>query len=115
MISHVIRAPFVDRIWCILTTFFALAVVQVNLRAYYAKLYPYASAGGNDTMLNIGIATIIALPLIGYFDEHAYKAMHGLVSATFFLGTVIYVNYYASMFWEYKSHFSSETNHIERI
>ena len=64
-------------------------------------------------MLNIGFATIIALPLIGYFDEKTYKVMHGLVSATFFLGTVAYVNYYASMFWEYKAYFSSEVNHIE--
>ena len=53
-------------------------------------------------MINTGFATVIALPLIGYFDEHAYKTIHGIVSITFFVGTVLYVNYYASMFWEYR-------------
>ena len=66
-------------------------------------------------MLNIGFATIIALPMIGYFDEHEYKTIHGIVSATFFIGTVVYVNYYASMFWTHRANFPKENNHIERI
>jgi hypothetical protein len=64
-------------------------------------------------MFNIGLASIVALPMIGYFDEHEYKVIHGIVSATFFIGTVVYVNYYASMFWAHKENFPQQKNHIE--
>ena len=66
-------------------------------------------------MFNIGLASIVALPMIGYFDEHEYKVIHGIVSATFFIGTVVYVNYYASMFWAHKENFPQQKNHIEWI
>lgn len=115
MISSVIRRPFCDRVWCILSTFFSLTVLQCNIRAYYAKLYPYATKSENDSMLTVGIVVMVALPLIGYFDEHEYKIIHGIVSACFFLGTVIYAEMFTNRFNKYKAHFPAQIKNIERL
>jgi len=115
MISDVIRHKFVDRIWCILSTFFSLSVLQVNLRAMYAKLYPYASKAENDSLLFVGLVTCIAFPMIGYFDMKTYKMIHAGCAAVFFLGTLVYANMYANRFNKYREHFPENLNNIDTM
>lgn len=70
MISDVICLPYYDRLFCILTCFFCLAVHQVNARAFYKKLNGIADPQTNDFLLILGIISCISLPMIGFFDEH---------------------------------------------
>lgn len=70
MISDVICLHPYDRVFCILTAFFTLAVHQVNGRAYYKRLHGIASPETNDLLLVLNIISCIALPMIGFFDEH---------------------------------------------
>lgn len=98
MVSSVIRQPMCDRVWCILSTFFSLSVLQVNLRAYYAMFYPIATAAENDSLFNVGMITCLSFPLIGYFDEKNWKFIHGAVSGAFFIGTVVYANMLTNRF-----------------
>lgn len=58
---------------------------------------------------------VIAFPLIGYFDEHNYGLIHGIVSGIFFLGTVIYSNKLANLFWKNREHFPKEQKSIKRL
>jgi len=115
MISGVICLPMLDRIWCILTTFFCLTVLQCNLRAYYAKLYPIVDKKANDSAMTWGLFPIFSLPLIGFFDEHAFKIVHFLCAAVFFLSTVVYSNKLSNIFYKYKDQFPAEAKHIDRM
>ena len=115
MVSGVICLPMLDRIWCILTTFFCLTVLQCNIRAYYAKLYPVVTKKENDSAMTWGLFPLFSLPLIGFFDEHAFKVSHFCFAFIFFFSTVIYSNKLANMFYKYKSSFPEEAKHIDRI
>jgi hypothetical protein len=72
MVSAVVCLPIYDRIFCLLTAFFALGVHQVNIRAYFKVLYQVAPDHTNDSLFWLGIASCFSLPLIGVFDEHEY-------------------------------------------
>jgi hypothetical protein len=106
MVSDVICLPMMDRVWCILTTFFSLSVMQVNIRAEYKRLHGIASSKQNDHLIWIGAVTCISFPLIGYFDEHNYSTIHGLVSGTFFLATAAYGHKLSNQLWKHRAHFS---------
>jgi hypothetical protein len=115
MISGVICLPFLDRIWCILSTFFCLTVLQCNIRAYYAKLYPIVSKRENDSAMTYGMLAIFSLPLIGFFDEHQFKVIHFTCAGTFFISTVLYSSKLAGMFYRNKASFTKDAEHIERL
>lgn len=84
MVSTVIALPLYDRAFIILTTILMFGVQQVNIRAFYKKLYGLIPDSTNDTMLNLGTASCVALPLIGVFDEHQWGTIHGICAVTFF-------------------------------
>lgn len=102
MVSGVICLPMIDRIWCIVTTFFSLTVLQCNIRAYYAKLYPFATKQENDNIMFYGLISIFSFVLIGYFDEHAYKIIHFTLALAFFVSTCLYSNFLAGKFKKYR-------------
>jgi len=87
MISDVICLPFYDRIFCLLSCYFCIATYQIDVRAFYSRLYGIASDCQNDTLLVLGLITTFSLPAIGYFDEHNYSNIHN-VSAVLFFGSV---------------------------
>ena len=62
-----------------------------------------------------GLFAVFSLPLIGFFDEHAFKIVHFTCAAIFFTSTVVYSNKLANMFYKYKAHFPEEAKHIDRI
>ena len=114
MVSGVICLPYIDRIWCIAATFFSLTVLQCNLRAYYAKLYPVITKQENDNLMFWGLLSIFSFVLIGYFDEHAYKIIHFTLAFTFFISTCLYSNFLAGKFKKYKNSFPEREHiHIE--
>jgi hypothetical protein len=90
MISSVICLPFYDRIFCLLSCFFMLACFQVDCRAFYKRLNGIATDCENDTLMGLGLVATFSLPLIGYFDEHAYSTIHGIMAVLFFLSVAIY-------------------------
>ena len=90
MISSVICLPFYDRIFCLLACFFTFGCYQIDVRAFYNKLYGIASDCENDTMLVLGLITCFSLPAIGYFDEHRYATIHGICAILFFGSVGIY-------------------------
>jgi hypothetical protein len=85
-ISSIVCKPFIDRVFCIATTFFTLVVFQSDLRAFYSKLYGLASTKQNDGVLFLGIIATVSLPCISYFDTHTYHTLH-MTFATLFFGS----------------------------
>lgn len=95
MISGVICLPFWDRIFCLLTAFFAWTCHQVNIRAFYKKIFDCGTDGTNDCCMWLGVASVCSLPLIGFFDEHNFGIIHGCLAVTFFGCTGLYATYMA--------------------
>ena len=103
MVSDVICLERFDRVWCILSTLCALTCMQVNIRAAYKHLWDSgACKGWNDACVIIGTVLCISFPLIGYFDEHVYKSLHGFFATLFFSSTCFYANILAHELWEHR-------------
>jgi hypothetical membrane protein len=79
-----------NRVFILLTATFMFGVNQVNIRAFYKQLYGVVSNGRNDTMFYIGLASMVALPMVGIFDEKMWKTLHGISAGVFFGGFMIY-------------------------
>lgn len=105
MVSTVIRQPMYDRIWCILSTFFSLSVMQVNIRAFYKRLHGIATPKQNDRLIWYGVATCISFPAIGYFDEKSYELLHYFFATTFFIATALYALKLGDQMWKHRDHF----------
>ena len=90
MISDVICQEMYNRIFLLLTTIFMFGIQQANIRAFYKQLYGKISNGRNDTMFWFGFASMVALPMIGIFDEKMWKTMHGISAGVFFICFMIY-------------------------
>ena len=91
MISYVIVInEMYDRIFLLLTTVLMFGVNQVNIRAFYRKLYGIIPDGKNATLLYWGLASSLSLPMIGVFDEHNWKLPHGFFAIVFFLSFGVY-------------------------
>lgn len=90
MISDILALKPYDRIFIFLATFFLLGIMQINLRAFFKKVYDYIPISTNDRLLYIGTAACIALPLIGIFDEHDYRPLHYFFAGVFFIGYTCY-------------------------
>jgi len=86
MISDVIISKeMYNRVFLLMTTIIMFGVQQVNIRAFYKKLYGIIPDGNNDFLFDLGLVSCFALPMIGIFDEKSYITMH-CISAGFFFG-----------------------------
>ena len=86
MISDVIIAKeMYNRTFLLMTTIIMFGVQQVNIRAFYKKLYGIIPDGNNNFLFDLGLISCFALPMIGIFDEKNYITMH-CISAGFFFG-----------------------------
>lgn len=90
MVSDVIVQEMYDRTFILLTAIFMFGVQQANIRAIYKQLYGKVSNGRNDLMFWIGVACMVALPMVGIFDEKQWKTLHGTSAGIFFGGFMIY-------------------------
>lgn len=70
MISAVICIHPYDRVFCILTIWFTLGVMQVNIRAMYKILYEKIDTKINNLLYYLGFAGMFFLNCVGFFDEH---------------------------------------------
>lgn len=86
----IITNEMYDRIFLLLTTVMMFGVQQVNIRAFYKKLYGIIPDSKNDFLLDLGIASCVALPLIGIFDEKNFLPMHITCAVIFFGCFAIY-------------------------
>jgi hypothetical protein len=107
-ISSIVCKPFIDRIWCILTTFFTLVVFQCDIRAYYKKLYGIAPVNQNDGTLLLGIIATFSLPCIAYFDTHTYGILHIVFTTLFFVSCGFYIFFLAGLLKEYKDSYPED-------
>jgi hypothetical protein len=108
MISDVICQEMYNRIFILLTATYMFGVHQVNLRAFYKQLYGVVSNGHNDTMFYIGIASMVALPMVGIFDEHMWIILHVISAGIFFGGFMIYARMLAVSMEANKSKFPAD-------
>jgi len=109
MISDVICQEMYNRTFILLTAVFMYGVQQTNLRAFYKMLYGKIDNGRNDTMMYIGIASMVALPMVGIFDEHNYGAFHGISAGIFFIGFMVYARMLAISLDKVKDQFDAPT------
>jgi type IV secretory pathway VirB2 component (pilin) len=109
MISDVIAQEMYDRTFILLTAIFMFGVQQVNLRAFYKQLYGKISNGRNDTMMYIGMISMVGLPMVGMFDEHMWKTLHGISAGMFFGGFMIYARILSVAMNEVKDQFDQPT------
>lgn len=108
MISDVIRQEMYDRTFLLLTAVFMFGVQQVNLRAFYKQLYGKISNGRNDTLMYIGMISMVGLPMVGVFDE-SWKTMHGISAGMFFGGFMIYAKMLSNDMNSVKTQFDQPT------
>ncbi len=69
MISDVINQEMYNLTFILLTAVFMYGVHQANLRAFYKMLYGKIHVGRNDTMMYIGIASMVALPVVAILEK----------------------------------------------
>eukprot|EP00349_Pseudokeronopsis_sp_Brazil_P009134 CAMPEP_0202956112 /NCGR_PEP_ID=MMETSP1396-20130829/664_1 /ASSEMBLY_ACC=CAM_ASM_000872 /TAXON_ID= /ORGANISM="Pseudokeronopsis sp., Strain Brazil" /LENGTH=223 /DNA_ID=CAMNT_0049672995 /DNA_START=163 /DNA_END=834 /DNA_ORIENTATION=+ len=108
MISDTLCLPFYDRIFCLFSTFMMYCCFQVDIRAFYNLLDGIATPKQNNWLLFLGFLATIALPGIGYFDEHNYRPMHILLAATFFASTGFYAWILAGVLSSHKLKFPTD-------
>jgi hypothetical membrane protein len=109
MISDVIVQEMYNRTFILMTAVFMFGVQQVNIRAFYKQLYGKISNGRNDTLFYLGIVSMVGLPMVGIFDEHMWKTMHGISAGLFFGGFMIYARSLSIAMNEVKSQFDHNT------
>lgn len=115
MISAIICDHPYDRIFCILTCIFAYTVQQTNARAFYKRMNGIIDPFTNDLLLILALISCISLPLIGFFDEHQFKLIHGIVSIAFFISTGVYAILMAEQMNKHKISFPGLENEISRL
>lgn len=65
-------------------------VNNVNIRAFYKKMYGKVDNSKNDRLYYIGVISMISLPMIGVFDMYKWSKYHGVFAVTFFLTFGVY-------------------------
>ena len=105
MISDIISLHMFDRVFIFMTTFFMLGIMQVNMRAYYKKVYGYISSTTNDILLAIGLLACFTLPMIGLFDDQDFLIVHLRFSTAFFTSYSTYAVALATVMSRYKHRF----------
>ena len=114
MISDIISLHMFDRVFIFMTTFFMLGIMQVNMRAYYKKVYGYISPTTNDILLSIGLLACFTLPMIGLFDDQDFLIVHLRFSTVFFTSFSVYAVALATVMSRYKHRFPpSEHRNID--
>ena len=102
MVSGIIRQPMFDRVWCIVSTFFALTVLQTNVRAFYKVMHGVVDPEKNKNILHWGLIMCFSLPQIGYFDDKNYPKYHLLLAILFFMSTVVYAYKFTNQLYKHK-------------
>lgn len=64
--------------------------MQVNMRAFFKKVYGIIPNKTNDRIFYTGLPALVALPSIGIFDEYNYRPIHYLCAGTFFVTFTLY-------------------------
>jgi hypothetical protein len=108
MVSDVICQEMYNRIFILLTATFMFGVQQANIRAYYKKLYGKVSNTQNDVLFWFGIASMVALPMVGIFDEKMWSTFHVISAGIFFCGLLIYGTLLSGYVYKYRSQFPAE-------
>ena len=108
MVSDVIVQEMYNRIFILLTAIMMFGVQQVNIRAFYKKLYGIVSNQRNDTMFYLGLAYAGATPMIGIFDENMWPQYHGVMAGIVFVCFMIYATMLASSLFANKDKFPAE-------
>ena len=101
-----------DRTFLFLTSVFMYGVQQSNIRAYYRKLYGLITTKENDTMLCFGFASMVALPMVGFFDCKRSVVMHSVAALIFFGCFTVYGRLLASHLQRHKNKFPITEHHI---
>lgn len=109
MISDVINQEMYTRIFILLTVIFMFSVQQANVRAYYKQLYGKIDDSRNSSIMTWGIVAMLALPLIGIFDEDRWTSVHGICAGIFFGCFMIYGRQLSVALNEVKSQFDENT------
>ena len=116
MVSDVLALHMYDRTFIILTTIMTFGVQQVNIRAYYKKLYGIVDDRYNDFLLILGFLPCITLPLIGVFDEHQFNPIHCTCAGIFFGCFAFYCILLARALYQNRDKFpQSEQKAISRM
>ena len=108
MISDVINQEMYNRVFILLTAIFMFGVQQVNIRAYYKQLYGKVSNSTNDTAFWFGFASLVALPMVGIFDESRWSTLHGISAGIFFIGFMVYGTMVGRSLYKYRDQFPPE-------
>jgi hypothetical protein len=90
MISDVINQEMYTRVFILITAMFMFSVQQVNVRAFYLELHGKIDDSRNFNIMLFGIISLLALPLIGIFDESRWTSVHGFCAGIFFGCFMIY-------------------------
>lgn len=109
MISDVINQEMYTRIFILETVIFMFSVQQANVRAYYKQLYGKIDESRNSCIMNWGIVAMVALPLIGIFDESRWTTVHGIMAGIFFGCFMIYSRQLSVALNEVKDQFDENT------
>lgn len=114
MVSDILAVDPYDRMFVFSTSTFMLGIMQVNMRAYFKKVYGYIPHANNDRTLWIGLISCVALPMIGIFDEYNYRPIHYACAITFFSCFSLYGVLLANDMYTYRDNFPhSEQRTIE--
>lgn len=83
-------------------------VQQSNIRAVYKMMYGIITEGENNVMFWFGVISMVALPMIGIFDESRWGTLHGISAGIFFIGFLIYGTLLAKHLYANKEKFPAE-------
>lgn len=105
MISDILAIRPYDRLFIFLTTFYTLGIMQINMRAFFKKVYGIIPNKTNDKIFYTGLPACLALPMIGIFDEYDYRLIHYSSAGTFFICFTLYGVWLSSAMFEHKEKF----------
>ncbi|CDW77895.1 UNKNOWN [Stylonychia lemnae] len=106
MISDILALKPYDRLFICLTTFYTLGIMQINMRAFFKKLYGIIPNKVNDRIFKTGIPALFALPMIGIFDEYDYRPIHYASAGTFFVSFTLYCVWLSNALYDNMDKFS---------
>ena len=109
MVSDVINQEMYTRMFILMTAMFMFSVQQVNVRANYLMLNGKIDESRNRTIMYMGIVSMLALPLIGIFDESMWTSVHGICAGIFFGFFMLYGRQLSVALEEVKGQFDEQT------
>jgi len=105
-ISDISGLNLFDRAYCLVFMFYALAVQQMNVRAFYFLLYPVTTPIYRYATLGLGMGSCVVLPLIYMWDEYWNVVTHNALALGFFIMQTAFVFLTASSLNANKAQFS---------